>query len=475
MIQAVDFSPLGEDVVRQLPYSSKDLSLYQRLIQYFAAVSAAQGEYLDIINFHRDVYPTVVPLSECETLFRPEHGYASPDGSPEVGLLIRAYEKMRAECFARESSVHIKMEFERLGAGLGSGTTGVMNCLLPAIRDVSTRSAPCIALSVPLYSVYDGIAREHGLRPVYLQTRRDMDFLPTAEDVNHILRQRPVALVLTFPGNPAQTTYSPSRIDELTKIVRMCRDAQTYLIADNIYQDTLWSEHAINPEILALAETDRFLVKVSGLSKDRPGCSGWRIGHWIGDATLQERYFYYASIQYNTPNSASRCVLALDLLLRMARLRGGGIDGADLDLIGDDVAGWNRRVDRKRLFTRLTQSDLATRWLARLDHVELRQRKALDLVTRMARGTDVFSDVVNGHIGNVLLVRVSPAFFDGTDHEFFIRLMNTARIGVLPANAFGFAVTPGEAWFRITTIHDQPHRVAEQLDRVARAIRTGLA
>ncbi|WP_082081479.1 pyridoxal phosphate-dependent aminotransferase [Bradyrhizobium sp. LTSP857] len=472
MIQEVDFTALGEDAVGRLPYSSTRLGLYERLIQYFAAVSTAGGEYLDMINFHRDVYPPVVSLPESESLFAPEHGYASPDGLPEVGQLIREYERVRADRFAHQLGRSVKPSFETMGVGIGAGTTGVMNCLLPAIRDVSNQEAPCIALTIPLYSVYDGISREHGLQPIYLQTRREASFLPTAAQVASILEKRPIALILTYPSNPAQTTYGPSRFDDLKAIIELCQQSKTFLIVDNIYQDTLWSDGAVNPEVFALTDSDRFVVKVSGPSKDRPGCSGWRIGHWIGDSVLQERYFYYVSIQYNTPNSASRCALALDLLCRLAQLR-GRLERSDMDLLGGDIAGWNRPINRDRLYSEILNNRLS--WNLRLGQIETIQKNALNLLKHIALSSDAFSEVVNDDIGNVLLVRAAPKYFGGTDHELFISLMNATGIGILPANAFGFPPTSGDAWFRITTIHQEPERIADQLSRVAAALKSGLS
>ncbi len=474
MIEVVDFSDLGAGIVRHLPYSSTRLSLYERLIQYFAVVSTARGEYLDMINFHRETYPEVISLRESEMLFHPEHGYASPDGAPELGVLIRAYERLRAECFARQSGVHVALDFEALGTGIGAGTTGVMNCLLPAIRDSLNRTSPRVILSVPLYSVYDGMVREHGLTPTYLHTRRSCSFLPTIEDIRDALHERPIAVILTFPGNPAQTTYGPSRFAELIEIVRLCVESETYFIADNIYQDTIWSPEALNPEVLAPSHSPQFIVKVSGLSKDRPGCSGWRIGHWIGDPLLQDRYCYYSSIQYNTPNSASRCVLALDLLVRMARMRGSGIYRSDLDLLGNSLAGWSRPLDRDRLFDSLESSGFVNQWRSRLDQVEAAQRSALNTLVKMANDAGVFSDIVNDNIGNVLLLRVAPEIFGGTDHELFLRLMEKTGIGILPANAFGFHCVRGEAWFRITTIHEKVDRLAARFERVVQALRMGI-
>jgi aspartate/methionine/tyrosine aminotransferase len=294
---------------------------------------------LDLINFSRDLFPEVLSMQQIESLLTPEHGYACPDGSVETGRLIRAYESARATRFLRHSDLtaRVHVDFEHTAVGIGGGTTGVINCLIPSIRDyyLSYRGTktPVVVLTVPLYSVYDGIVREHGLRPRYLYTRPESNFLPTPEEVEELLDERPMALILTFPTNPAQSTYGPTRWEELRPIAYVCQKTETFLIVDNVYQDTLWEQGQCNPEIFSLVDTADFISKVFGPSKDRPGCSGFRIGYYCGDPRIREAFFYYSSIQYNTPNSLSRCYLSLDLLFRLLRLEQRTLSKTDLEAI----------------------------------------------------------------------------------------------------------------------------------------------
>jgi aspartate/methionine/tyrosine aminotransferase len=107
----------------------------------------------------------------------------------------------------------------------------------------------------------------------------------------------------------------------------------------------------------------------------------------------------------------------------------------------------------------------------RLTRVEDLQRQANRLLRAECLSHDVFSDVVNPGVGNVLLIQVSPEYFRGDCHELFLALVNGIGLGILPGNAFGFPVEKGNAWFRMTTIHDHPGRIAEDLTRLASAVR----
>jgi aspartate/methionine/tyrosine aminotransferase len=472
--EPLDFSSLGVHSRSGLPYASGRLTFYERLIQYFSVVSQAGGTQLDLVNFNRDVYPEVVSLAESEALFTPEHGYGCPDGSAEMEGVIRAHERARLRRFHQRSGVvNVGPGVDdQTFVGLGAGTTGAVNCLVPAIRDVSGARRRAVVLALPQYSVYDGIIRAHGLEPRHLGTTREAGFLPTALQIEEALEGDPLAVIITYPANPAQTTYGSAQWDELARIARSCQAHETFLLVDNIYQDTLWSGDGVNAEIFGLVGDARWIAKVTGPSKDRPGASGWRIGYVMGDERLRERFFYYSSIQYNTPNSASRCALAVDLLLRTARLESRPIARADLEALGDFVAGWARPLDRNLVFDRLQEMALESRARGRLDAVERKQGDALRALLEQARSSGVFADIVNGGIGNVLLLRVAPDIFPGTCHELFLHVLRNANVGVLPANAFGFPVERGNAWFRITTIHDHVERVMDQVDATIRALRS---
>jgi len=189
------------------------------------------------------------------------------------------------------------------------------------------------------------------------------------DDLRDAIHSRPMAIILAFPTNPAQFTYSGDRLSELTRILDLCNEYEVFVIADNVYQDTLWRQAAANPEVLALAGS-KWIVKVSSTSKDRPAHAGLRIGYWCGDPRLQERFFYYASIQYNTPNSASRCVLGIEILFRTLEIDNRDLQPTDLELLGDHIAGWARPLDRVALFDELLASGLQARYRERLRLIE---------------------------------------------------------------------------------------------------------
>lgn len=472
--QGLDFTALLEPIAdRRSLYASVDLDLYQRLIQYFGLTTAAGGVPLDLVNFHRTLFPLVPSLAEVEALFSPEHGYGSPDGAAELGTLLTEYVRFRVRRYRRWLGRAEAGPDLVLHGALGTGTTGVMGCLLPAIRALARErgeSRGRVVLVTPQYSVYDSIARHLGFEVEHLLVSATDRFLPRAEVLELVVRRRPLAVILTFPGNPAQTTYAAAAAPELERMVALCQETHTFLVIDNVYEDTLWAPAALNPEVLAFARDARWLAKVSGPSKDRAGASGLRVGYWVGDPRLSDHYLYHASLHSNTPNSASRCWLALELLLRWARLENRQLAEQDVDLLGDGVAGWGRALDRRGLLAQVQSTGLERRYARAVADVERRQMEAVRTLAGLARGLGVFAEVINDDIGNLLLLRVHPDVFGGDCHQLFVQVMRRSGVGILPGNAFGLPCVPGEAWFRMTVIHESVDELARRLEAVARAL-----
>jgi len=280
-----------------------------------------------------------------------------------------------------------------------------------------------------------------------------------------------MGLILTFPTNPAQSTYDRPRWNELKEIAALCQQTKTFLILDNIYQDTLWQVDEINPEVFAFLDSADFVLKVFGPSKDRPGFSGIRTGYYCGDPRIREAFFYYSSIQYNTPNSSARCLFALDLLFRLLRIQNESFREEHLELLDDYLAGWSRPLNRAKLFERINGTDMFSRYSLKLSETEKRQADSIKFLREVAGQLDSFSEIVNDNIGNIFLVKVNKEYFPGTCHDLFLYLLKEINIGILPANAFGFPIVPGDAWFRFTTIHESATRIAEQLQRVNESIK----
>ncbi|WP_212004975.1 aminotransferase class I/II-fold pyridoxal phosphate-dependent enzyme [Chitinophaga sp. HK235] len=458
-----------------MQYLSNDM--YTRLIDAFTIAAYQQCDYLDLVNFNREIYGEVINSGIVEDIFKPSYGYGAPDGSFELGKLVKALETARIQQYnnwlkknypAIASTVLGKgVDMESLAVGSGMGTTGVMGSLLKSIFDMERprfAGKPDVVLCVPNYSVYDGIVNAHGGKSKYLLTKAENSFLPTVEEVSEAIDENTVALVLTYPNNPAQSTYEPENLQTLVDIVKTCQDKKVYLIVDNIYQETIWDENMLNPEIFSLTEKPDYLFKVFGASKDRPFFSGLRMGYMIGDPRIKQAYQYYASLFNNTHNNHTSLVFAIDLLFRKKMLDRTPLVAEDVALMDTFLAGWNVKMDVQKVLDGILDNGLFEHYKKMVHHSNTVQAESMSKIITALHQLPLISAVVNGNIGNVIFAKANPALFGGNCDVLFRETLNGARLGILPGNVFGMPQENGHAWFRITTIHEPAEVIINRLE-----------
>ncbi len=443
-------------------------NMFSRLIGDFSIVAHKGGEYLDLVNFNREQYREVIDPKNVEEIFKPTHGYACPDGSFELCQLIKNLEWKRELVFRKwlkrehidiaDNVLSSGVSYDDLSVGIGVGTTGVMNCL---IRSIVDSKAPCIPekanviLCIPNYPVYDAIVTANNAESRHMVCNADNGFLPDEQLLAELADENTVAFVVTFPNNPAQTTFRPRQYLSLQNMIHYCQEREIYFIADNIYQDTIWTENQLNAEIFSLIHDPRYVVKVFGPSKDRPFYSGRRLGYYIGDKSLENAYFYYASISSNTHNSHSSCMFALDLLFRRKLIEQESPDIEDCMALDTFLAGWNIRIDPAYILDEIRSRNMYEIYCQNIDHNNQEMATTLHSVSKFASVLPVVKNIVNENIGNVLFCHVNQDIFSGTCREFFAESLKRANLGVLAGNVFGMPEIQGQAWFRITSIHDR--------------------
>ena len=93
------------------------------------------------------------------------------------------------------------------------------------------------------------------------------------------------------------------------------------------------------------------------------------------------------------------------------------------------------------------------------------QREAMHRVRAFVERSRAFLEARNDEIGNVCLLRVDPGVFPGTDVDLF-QLLCTHGIAILPGNSFGMPIEAGQAWFRMTLIHEPIDALVARLEQV---------
>ena len=257
---------------------------YPRMIQYRGVMLDRRNGLapLDCMNVSLRHFPEVLRVSDVAAIHRLESGYASPDGAPELGALIRYGDYARLQRHSPHRERVNRALVEGAGLGCGAGTTGavtsVMNAIARLPRSVFPRAndAPEVVVSLPNYPVCAAQHRHmRGLTPRYVHAIAENHHLPTFNEIAAVT-DRTVQITLTYPDNPAQATYEGARLEDLQKLVRFCQEEGIFLLVDNIDQELVYGRRF--EEVFAHTDRLDYLVKFYGPSKDTPFFAGYRIG-----------------------------------------------------------------------------------------------------------------------------------------------------------------------------------------------------
>ena len=457
------------------------LEMYQRLIQYWSMIFDRRNcvDVLDNMNFNISIFPEIISSEEMEAFHKIEPGYTSPDGFTELNVLIRDLEYARLTTGGNVAkSKKIRRFVNEAGIGCGNGCTNVMNAIVNSIikfrKDNENRKSNDdeIILILPNYTVYtaqlSNLNKE--VKPKYVYAKRENNFLPTYEDITNAVSEKTAAIIITYPNNPAQSTYEGEAVNELKKIAEYCQKNKIFLVVDNIYQDMLFPRERKFTEIFSLVDSLEYIIKVYGCSKDTPFYSGYRTGYWFGDPRILDMYKYYISSTENSLNTYTLAMFALNIYFKLKCLTNTVPTLQDMHYFSYGVFGWSQIVDQNELYKNISKMKLFEKYKERINNSYYIQEEAIKKVIDYVNTSKVFCDYVNQNIGNVFLIKVSSEYFKGTDYEFFDFIFNEVKCGVLPGNVFGMPEVSDEVWFRITLLHDHTENIIENLKKIENAL-----
>lgn len=126
-----------------------------------------------------------------------------------------------------------------------------------------------IAVHEPCWLSYPHQARLCGARTRFIPANVGI------EDFVRYLSPRTRVLILNNPNNPSGRIY---RVEELTRLFRMCSGRGMYLVVDEAYSDFVLDGSFTS--VGRLVPTKDHIIIVNSLSKNM-GMSGWRVGYVI--------------------------------------------------------------------------------------------------------------------------------------------------------------------------------------------------
>jgi aminotransferase len=172
----------------------------------------------------------------------------------------------------------------RYGLGYDPGaevliTVGVSEGLDLALRALLDPGDEVLILE-PAYVAYPPCVALAGGVPVMVATSADSGFMPVAAEIERFISPRTRAILLNYPSNPTGGVPDRAHLEALAALVRR---HDLVVISDEIYDRLSYdAEHIPFASLPGMRERT---VLLNGFSKTY-GMTGWRVGYAAGPAEL---------------------------------------------------------------------------------------------------------------------------------------------------------------------------------------------
>ena len=250
-----------------------------------------------------------------------------------------------------------------------------------------------VIIPTPCWVSYPEMVRLAGGVPVFVQTKRENNYIAEARDLAPFVTERTKVLLINTPGNPTGAVFSR---DQLREIAKLAVARGFYVISDEIYEKLIYDgERHVSIASFSEAIKEQTLV-VNGVSKTY-AMTGWRIGYAAGPKALVKAMSAFQGHATSGANSIAQAAAA-------EALRNGR----------EEIAGMLAEFGRRR--------DLIHGLINQIDGVSARKPQG------------AFYVMMN--ISALIGKRCGDEVIDGSE-TFASLLLDRAHVAVVPARAFG--------------------------------------
>ncbi|HOX26284.1 MAG TPA: pyridoxal phosphate-dependent aminotransferase [Candidatus Krumholzibacteria bacterium] len=134
-----------------------------------------------------------------------------------------------------------------------------------------------VAIPVPYWVSYP--AQVTALRGKVIEVAPSRGWKVTPEDLERSGAREARALILNSPVNPTGAVYDRA---ELAAIAEWCRSGDFFILADEIYEDLVYTGAGHVSLVQVAPDLRHRIVRISGLSKSY-AMTGWRVGFGLAD------------------------------------------------------------------------------------------------------------------------------------------------------------------------------------------------
>ena len=271
-------------------------------------------------------------------------------------------------------------------------SNGAKQCLFNALSAILNPGDE-VLLPSPCWVSYPEMVRMAGGVPVMVKGDEANGFLVDADALRPFITERTKALILNSPNNPNGSVWPRALLEG---IAALAVEKQFYVISDEIYEKLIYDGER-HVSIASLGDAIRAqTIVVNGVSKSY-AMTGWRIGYAAGPKAVIRAMTAFQSHSTSNPNSIAQHAAAVALT--------NGEKFMHESLVEFDA--------RRRLMHRLIS-------------------EIPGLSATLPKGAFYMMLNISALIGKSLNGRT----IGGSD-DFAEMLLESQRVAVVPANAFG--------------------------------------
>jgi aminotransferase len=147
------------------------------------------------------------------------------------------------------------------------GASQAIDCTFRTILEQGSE----VILPGPVYPGYEPIIHLCGAKPIHVDTTMN-NFKLTAELIKPYLNENTRCIVLPYPSNPTGVSLT---YDELEDIANLLKDQDIFVLSDEIYSELSFDDP--HTSIAMFPGMKEKTIVINGLSKSH-SMTGWRIG-----------------------------------------------------------------------------------------------------------------------------------------------------------------------------------------------------
>jgi aspartate aminotransferase len=158
-----------------------------------------------------------------------------------------------------------------------------------------------VIIPAPYWVSYPDIVKYAGATPVYVETRAEDGFSVKASVIEKAITAKTRMVVLSSPNNPTGGVVAP---EEYERILAVCKKHNVWLMSDECYSHFTYDPHKPY-SVASVADSKPNVIIIGSMSKTF-AMTGWRIGYTLAPESLIQATVKLQSQSTSNPTSIAQ-------------------------------------------------------------------------------------------------------------------------------------------------------------------------